>query len=239
MTEDGDREGAPSSLLPPLSCKGNRPMTMTVDRKRQQGNCFKLLAACFYEPDRDLFLQEKLCDNLLSQLTAYGCDAAAVAAGEMLAGLTGQSDEELKIEYARLFVGPFELIAPPYGSVYLEKKRRVMGDTTMAVNKMYQDAGLFMEVKEAPDHIAVELEFMYYLCQAEAEAKAQNHGEWARAGITMQSEFMRTFLGPWIPAFCENIRQGTESGFYLPLAGCLNAFSEEMVSYYEHAPVHP
>ncbi|MFN2356106.1 MAG: molecular chaperone, partial [Desulfopila sp.] len=72
--------------------------------------------------------------------------------------------QDLLVEYARLFVGPFELLAPPYGSVYLETGRRLMGDSTIAVQHMYTNAGLTLDVQEAPDHIALELEFMHYLC---------------------------------------------------------------------------
>lgn len=210
-------------------------MAITIDNnehKEQQGGCFKLLAACFYEPDRDLFLQEKLCENLAALLSCCGCDSAAEAARQMLPALSEQDKDELKVEYSRLFVGPFELLAPPYGSVYLEQKRKLMGDSTMAVKKMYQAAGLSLNEKEAPDHIAFELEFMHYLCHAEIEAKAQGQDNKALDSARMQAEFMEKLLAPWIPPFCEDIRQGSENSFYSSVADCLEAFATEMKAYY-------
>lgn len=211
-------------------------MPTVVEKKLRQSNCFKLLAACFYEPDRQLFLQERLCDNLVSLLSACGYVPAAEAARDMLVALSEVNDEELKIEYARLFIGPFELVAPPYGSVYLEEKKMLMGESTMAVQKMYHEAGLSLDVKEAPDHIALELEFMHYLCLDESRAEAKGQHEEALAFYKKQTEFMTRFLAPWIPAFCDNIRQGSGNLFYVHLADCLENFTREMVSFYQAAP---
>ncbi len=205
-------------------------MTTVVEKKLQRSDCFKLLAACFYEPDRDLFIQEKLCDNLVSLLSACGYASASEAARGMLKALSELSDEEIKIEHARLFVGPFELFAPPYGSIYLEDKRRVMGDSTMAVQKMYQEAGLSLDIKEAPDHIAFELEFMHFLGLKEIEAEEQGQGNKVQKINRLQDEFMSKLLGPWIPALCENIRQGTDNSFYVHLADCLDGFSKEITA---------
>lgn len=197
-------------------------MTTNVNMKVQQGNCFKLFAICFYEPDKELFLQEGVCDNLVSLLKDFQCGESAVM---MKKALVEQSDEELKVEYARLFVGPFELAAPPYGSVYLDGHRRLMGDSTLAVRKMYQDNGLTVDVMEVPDHIAVELEFMYYLYLREAEAAARNNDDEAYEFAIAQSHFMGNFLGPWMMKFCGAIRNSTESSFYRHLADCLEGFA--------------
>ncbi|MBT8334038.1 MAG: molecular chaperone TorD family protein, partial [Deltaproteobacteria bacterium] len=118
-----------------------------------RGNCFKLLAACFYEPDKDLLLEEQVCENL-SKLLDTWASGAAKAAGEMALSLKTCSQDQLSIDHAALFVGPFELIAAPYGSVYKEQYRQVMGETTIDVLRFYQDAGLAVEIKEPPDHIA-------------------------------------------------------------------------------------
>ena len=194
------------------------------DMHMLRGNCFKLLAACFYEPDKELFLQEGLCENLAALLAACACEEAARAAGLMREALAEQDDEALKVEYARLFVGPFELIAPPYGSVYLEKGRRLMGDSTLAVQKMYEEFDLSLAVKEVPDHIALELEFMHYLymCEADAAARAQS-GEVARFAAA-RAGFMDRFLGPWVPNFCKDIKKGTDNRFYSLLADSLAGF---------------
>ncbi len=50
--------------------------------------------------------------------------------------------EPLKVEFSKLFVGPYKLFAAPYGSVYLDDERKVMGDSTLDVKNRYREAGL-------------------------------------------------------------------------------------------------
>lgn len=193
-------------------------MSDTVTR----GNCFKLLAACFYEPDRKLFIEEKVCGNLQDLLAGWA-EAAARAAANMALSLKAAEQKQLSIDHAALFLGPFELLAPPYGSVYIEKQRQVMGDSTMQVLQRYREAGLSVDVKEAPDHIAIELEFMHYLCMKEAEAESAGDGQGAEKYRELQNQFFHQALC-WVPQFCSTIRQGSNSPFYTDLANCLERF---------------
>ena len=101
------------------------------------------------------------------------CPPAAEAAERMEAALLAHEGiEELTIDHARLFVGPFALLAPPYGSVYLEGERRLMGDSTLAVGECYREVGLEVAAgfNGTPDHIAAELEFMHFLVIKELDA---------------------------------------------------------------------
>lgn len=187
-----------------------------------RGNCFKLIAACFYEPNRDLFVEEQVCDNLKELLKGWA-SGAAKAAADMHLSLTNTDQAQLSIDHSALFLGPFELIAAPYGSVHLEKNRQVMGDSTIGVLRSYQEAGLSVEAKEPPDHIAIELEFMYYLCTKEAEAISDAQWEEVAKYRDLQRNFFQTYL-QWIPHFCDAIRQGTDNQFYTSLADCLSRF---------------
>ncbi|MGI9535464.1 MAG: TorD/DmsD family molecular chaperone [Desulfocapsaceae bacterium] len=185
-----------------------------------RGNCFKLLAACFYEPEKDLFVEENLCQNLRDLLDGWA-SGAAKAASDMGLALSNLNQEELSISHAELFIGPFELIAPPYGSVYLEKNRQIMGDTTIDVLKSYEEAGLSVDEKEPSDHIAIELEFMSFLSTREAEARAQGNTIEAENFFGQQKDFYNNYLR-WVPNFCEAIKKGTKSPFYQSLADCLD-----------------
>lgn len=195
-----------------------------IDLKMKRSNCYKLLAACFYEPDRELFIQEEVCENLATLLADCGFEGAALAAQNMQKAVEKSNPEEMMVDYAYLFVGPFELAAPPYGSVYLEERRRLMGDSTMAVKKMYSAAGLSLEIKEAPDHIALELEFLHYLSLREVETADEGNDDQAESFALMGSEFMQRYLAPWMPAFCKKIRENTDNDFYVSLADCLEQF---------------
>ena len=114
------------------------------------------------------------------------------------------SDEELKVSYAKLFVGPFALAAAPYGSVYLDEGGRVMGDSTIAVAKWYEREGLARsnDCKDLPDHIAIELEFVSFLACKEIEALENSDAHVADEYAAKQKSFVDEFLAPWVSEFC-------------------------------------
>ncbi|MDJ0624065.1 MAG: molecular chaperone TorD family protein [Desulfocapsaceae bacterium] len=188
-------------------------------------SCFRLLSACFYEPEKDLFLEQSVCENLNRLLSSFSSEAAAHAQ-RMAVELSNQEQQQLALDHSALFIGPFELIAPPYGSVYLEKKREVMGETTLEVIKFYQDAGLQVEEREPADHIAIELEFMSFLHSRETAALHDGSTEEADRYRYLRRKFFSSWLYPWVAEFSRTIGEGTDNGFYQALAECLAAFSE-------------
>ncbi|MEI7816668.1 MAG: molecular chaperone TorD family protein [Desulfuromonadales bacterium] len=187
-----------------------------------KGECYRFLAACFYLPNKESLAAEQLLANLTQNLQQI-CPAAAPFSKKMEESFEAYTEEELAVEYSRLFVGPFGLKAPPYGSIYLDNERTVMGPSTMETIHFYEKEGLARDesFNELPDHIAVELEFMYFLIFREAEA-LQN-GESGRAELYRQKQenFRSRFLDKWVPAFCGNMKEGTDNVFYLALADCL------------------
>ncbi len=196
-----------------------------ISREKARGDCYRFLSACFYQPKKDIFIQEGLFGNLSASLKLVSPEASAVAS-ELEKEFPGYTEEELAVDYARLFVGPNELIAPPYGSIYLDKERRVMGDSTIEVINMYEQAGLSMnkDFPELPDHIAAELEFMHYLIFKEIEAIEKSDIESATGFMKMQDVFIDRFLGRWIVPFCKRIQEGTGNLFYKNLADCVSIF---------------
>lgn len=187
-----------------------------------RSDSLRLLSACFYEPDRELFLDENVCLNLGTLLSGTSPEAAT-AAKQMHVALTDTEQQELILDYAALFVGPFELIAAPFGSVYLEKNRRLMGDSTIAIKRYYTDEGVKIEVKQPPDHIAVELEFMSLLSSKEASAIRQQENSESNRLRSLQSDFF-TFAMSWIPQFCDQIQGGAQTPYYRALGECLGHF---------------
>ena len=173
-----------------------------VDYEQARSNCYKLLAACFYQPQKEAFIQEEFFKNLAMVLKDVSPDAAAHVPA-MEKAFLNYSNEDLLIDYAKLFVGPNELIAPPYGSVYMDDGRRTMGDSTLEAIKIYKDEGLAIDenFKELPDHIAVELEFMYYLIFKETEALEKSETDKALDFIKTQELFLDKFLARWVKPF--------------------------------------
>ncbi|MBT3295835.1 MAG: molecular chaperone TorD family protein [Verrucomicrobia bacterium] len=194
-----------------------------VRKKKQAEQSLRLLAACFYEPEKALLVEEHVLENLRESLGGV-CPEAVGSVECMQQAILSCSDEELKVAYAKLFVGPFSLAAAPYGSVHLDEGARVMGDSTMEVIKWYEQEGLAKsdDCKDLPDHIAVELEFVSYLMSKEIAAIETSNPSDAAAYEIKRRDFAETLLCPWVPEFCHKIQEGTDNAFYVALAECLS-----------------
>lgn len=187
-----------------------------------RSDAFRLLSATFYPPDRQVFLEENLCTNL-ADVFARLCPEAASHCREMDEALRKSSSDDMQVEHAALFVGPFELLAPPYGSIYIEGKHELMGDSTVEVQRMYRQAGLDLEEKEVPDHIALELEFAGYLARKVYEQRLSEHGI-DEQSLALYNRFVKGTLARWVPEFCQRITLESKHPFYLSLARCLEVF---------------
>ena len=187
--------------------------------------CYNVLASCFYLPEKELLIREKPVDRLTSSLQ-HVCPDAAQHSVKMGKALLRYSNEELSIAFSKLFVGPFGLRAPPYGSVYTDEDRRIMGDSTVEIQKFYSQAGLTIrdDFNELPDHIAIELEFMYYLIFKEIKSLENSQNDLALECVRNQDIFLNKFLCRWVATFCKNIYEGTENEFYRSLANCVQTF---------------
>ena len=197
-------------------------------KEKRRGDCYRLLSACFYQPQKEIFVQEEFFNKLEGLLRPISPDIAAHVL-EMEKAFLKYSEEDLLVAYAKLFVGPNELLAPPFGSVYLDGKNMVMGDSTMEVIKLYEEHGLSMdsEFRNLPDHITVEMEFMYYLIFKEVEALENSQWDAALDFIKTQGLFFDKFLRQWVKPFCDKIKEGTDNEFYTNLADCVSAFIEK------------
>ena len=205
-----------------------------INQAIRLADCFKLLAACFYEPEKSLFIEEAVGDKLGLLLDDQSPDGA-IAARHMQSALQKLDQEKLSIDHAALFVGPFELIAAPYGSVYIEKKRRVMEKSTLNAARYYQEADLSVDIQEPPDHIVIELEFMYYLCSKEASAANAGSVDEVNRFKDIQARFFLEAMQPWIPEFSEAITAGTDNMFYIHLSECLGHFMRTCEKVYENS----
>jgi TorA maturation chaperone TorD len=187
---------------------------------------YRLLADGYHRPEQNLL------DGLAKLATCMEqvCSEAEKYINYMLADIDRMDGpESVEIDYARLFVGPFNLLAPPYGSVYLESERRVMGASTADVQKRYQAAGLDVATgfKDAPDHIAAELEFMHFLIFKAMEAANQGDVNGIVTCFLNQQSFLEVHLCAWIHDFAGHVIDNAKTSFYRNLARATEAFIKD------------
>ncbi len=189
-------------------------MKESLSQEEYRGDSYKLLSECYYLAD------EGLIENLSGLDTKMGGTFSDIAKH-----CPRISDiASLAVDYSKLFVGPYGLLAPPYGSVYLEDTRRVMGNSTMDVRTKYEEEGLDIGLKEAPDHIAIELEFMYFLIFKQVEATRNSDSKSAASYLRKQKAFLETHLGIWVSEFADNVEANAQTEFYKNLARLTKSF---------------
>jgi len=184
----------------------------------------RYLSACFYEPDA-AFEEEGMFRALVE--AAKRVDAHLVVDAEAMAQAfrcTGM--DKLLLDYSRLFLGPTDILAKPYGSVWLDAEKTLMGKSTMAVLGLYGEADFEMDddFKEVPDHVAVELEFLYALIFRENEARRNGNVAQLNAAIDLKRRFLSQHLGLWIGPFAAAVKDFAQCDFYRVLAELTTAF---------------
>jgi TorA maturation chaperone TorD len=186
---------------------------------------YKLLAECYYPPTGTL---REPVEQLRRSLKTLGSPAAASAERMDAALQAHETLAELAIDHARLFVGPFALLSPPYGSIYLDGERRLMGDSTLSVDECYHEVGLEVAAgfNGTPDHIAVELEFMHFLIVKEMSALIGGELDRAQNFRQKQRVFLQRHLAAWVPDFSRSVEEQAQTGFYQGLALATRIFIE-------------
>jgi TorA maturation chaperone TorD len=135
--------------------------------------------------------------------------------------------QQLMVEFARLFVGPYHVIAPPYGSYFLEEGK-LMGDSTIEVSNFYSNAGLEINdsFKDLPDHVVAELEFLLFLIHNEIQFVEKKENANFQVINSIKKEFFNKYFYSWIKSFSSVIFDNTESEFYKNTSLYLNAVVE-------------
>ena len=99
-----------------------------------------------------------------------------------------------------------------------------MGKSTIDVRKWYEKEGLDVVIKDAPDHIAMELEFMYCLAVKQGQATEEGNIQDIQLYQQKQQTFLYSHLARWVPEFAENVQKYAQTEFYKKLAQLTEMF---------------
>jgi TorA maturation chaperone TorD len=184
----------------------------------------RLLAACYYEPGSE-FAEEKVFDSMLGAAKRIDPNLAAGAA-RLRDAFSAETLDALLLDYTRLFLGPTETMAHPYGSIWLSGEKLLMQDSTMAVLELYREGGFEIDenFRDLPDHIAAELEFLYLLIYRENQAHRADGPEALTSAADLRKRFLNEHLGAWIGPFTAAVGAGAKTAFYRELAELTNRF---------------
>ena len=127
-----------------------------------------------------------------------------------------------RVSHARLFIGPYEVRAPAYASLYLDPARRLMGHTSQQAASFYAEAGLSPGdgPRDAPDHLLYELEFMYFLRFQELETGQSTWPE-------IRRRFWSQHLSRWLPRMVALIRADGDAH---PIHAALAELTDDLIA---------
>jgi putative dimethyl sulfoxide reductase chaperone len=140
----------------------------------------------------------------------------------------GQASEydTLHWDYTRLFIGPYELPAPPWESIYLNKDKLLFQEETRRVRLAYLKYALLPALyqQEADDHVGLECDFMYQLSLVACEKNKAFDCLGFRDVLQDQSNFLNRHLLRWVPTFSDKVITLANTGFYQGMAQILKGF---------------
>ena len=174
---------------------------------------YGFLALTMRYPDAS-FLTEDFLDvfeNLLASLDMVSEQEKIRACRQQAGNLV----DTLQVEYTRLFInGIPHIIAPPYGSFYLDGDRTLQGKSTRRARDYYRQYGYdIADTSEPADHIRFELEFLAALAR-ENELEAEE-------------QFLKTIFRPWFTSFYKRVLDDKGHPYYLVSTKLIDLFTKE------------
>ena len=150
---------------------------------------------------------------------------------------TDKPVEELKtdlaVERTRLLRGikPDYSPPPPYESVYVGLEQQPQMYASVSVQQAYAEAGVGLpkEVKDQPDFIGFELDFMRHLSEQESQAWTERDRGRAAELLEKEFNFLKGHILHWVPRFCDVMFQQATLDFYRGVARITKGFVHDDV----------
>jgi DMSO reductase family type II enzyme chaperone len=200
-----------------------------MDRSAARSFIYNMLSLCYVYPDEKVYASiaagEWIMEfrEALRVLDGKTLDDYLRTIEQAISGEEKGEQPAMAREYTRLFINasPY-VIAPPYGSIYLERDGLGYGKSTSEVLRFYHEVGFTLkeDLKDIPDHIAHELELMANLASEESQASGNEKIRLEE----IQMNFLSRFILPWVPTFCQKVTEHSRSLFYKNLGNLTEEF---------------
>ncbi len=195
---------------------------------------YSLLADGFRRPDEGLFAYftsgyMHAWRNITGLMEEGG--GFQLLLGRLEGALSSMGHEGLLDEYTELFEPQGRLLSPPYETEYTKETphHSLTEPAQMAdIAGFYRAFGLVVSesTPERVDHIAAELEFMYFLTYKESIAFKENNREHIRILRYAERRFLNDHLGRWTGRFRRRVAESLDGGFYSTLTDLLDRWVE-------------
>lgn len=135
--------------------------------------------------------------------------------------------EELKSDFARLFVVPDVSYVHLWESPYTGKDGMVFQESTLDVRSFYHAAGFKLQAEKhfPDDHIAAMMDYLGRMAQRAYEAYADGDDAAAADALDVQRRFVEGHVLTWADDFAAKVAQFDGRGCYAALAYGMAAFA--------------
>jgi len=131
-------------------------------------------------------------------------------------GLTDAAFAAIVADYTRLFIGPGEVLAPPWESVYFNEERLTFQEETLQARSWFRRHGLeSVKLKNEPDdHVGLELAFLAHVAGLGLSALEQKDETAFRQALEAQEQFFSEHLLRWVVPWSNLVLEYTQTDFY-------------------------
>ena len=178
------------------------------------------LGRCFYEPPSAEWLAALAGDRLFEAWPFPSGDQNTAAGLALLTAFCERLDPAtpgvLAWDFNRLFVGPGEMLAPPWESVHRSKTKLTFQEPTLQVREIYREFGVQVPAlhREPDDHLGLELDFLGTLSELAAEAAFRGVAAALDRCYQAQQDFLQDHLLAWAPACLRLVETHAETDYY-------------------------
>lgn len=174
----------------------------------------RALASCYEAPDPS-FPEDNRFEEIAHAATRLDEELADLAR-TLAASFCAEDRDALALDYSRLFVGAPRMLAPPYGSVWLDGAHCVLGVSTLGVIGLYRDGDFDLDdaFLEPPDHIVAELKFLHRLIARVNEAQRTGDAYALKDASDLMQRLLREHLARWVEPFGAAVKTNAQCAFY-------------------------
>jgi len=220
--------------------------SLAYQEARARANMYHFFSDIFLNPPQRGILDQIAKKDFLEELSSLFGEKGVAELKEFAAAVHFDEDlEALQKEYMDLFAVPTGRYVTPFEDVYLgmavdgkQERGPLLGKKAIAAIRVYREAGAEMNeaCMELPTHIGVELSFMRFLCEREAQAIYDEERDILIDGERktevwdsirhrdLQIRFLQEHLNEWFPQLSQSIQANAKSPFYRGLALMTESF---------------
>ena len=181
-----------------------------LETERSRRFLYRFLSMFFLYPTKERFhLLANGSFELQNMLeNMEGCFAGTPSLNDLLLKIEQFDEKDLvKLEEEFVYLFQAKAAAPPYESYYMDKDGFNRNKIFSQIEHEYASAGLCTngELNEWPDHMAIELEYMSFLCTKYIQCVENDDIDQAVSIKLKEEKFYFLHLGAWYNMLCEKI----------------------------------